>query len=128
MECCSQPLIGTNADVSARPKLTRSSDPFNTFIIDTGHQRFCHDPYSQSWFLKMNVDVFSDETLQICCWTRLFASSLKSLLPLLRFGMADVQRRNFLLMILNIVLGYLAPLVTLLPICFNLGHSVPTIP
>ena len=58
MECCSQPLIGTNADVSARPELTRSSDPFNTFIIDTGHQRFCHDPYSQSWFLKMNVDVF----------------------------------------------------------------------
>ena len=28
MECCSQPLIGTNADVSARPKLTTSSDPF----------------------------------------------------------------------------------------------------
>ena len=46
----------------------------------------------------------------------------------LALGMADVQRRNFLLMILNIVLGYLAPLVTLLPICFNLGHSVPTIP
>ena len=54
----------------------------------------------QSCFLTW-TSFFPDKNLQVYCWTRLFASSFKSVLLLLRFGMANVQPQNHLLMILK---------------------------